>query len=550
MNDRRSILALLLIGVIMLLTPYYIRLVGGPQPPAAPVDTTVVTTGGQAARVDSAAARQAPTRPAPEGLERPGQPVVEEPDQAPGRRITVLTPNYEAVMSSRGGVLERWMLTGYARADEPPIELIPAGAMGLFLDLPLADGRLEGDQILFDSAVPDTIVLGPGESRTVDLSTTLPSGERIEREITFSADTFDVRIVDRLTGFEVTALNDAYRLWWLGGLNFTEPNRREELQYTSFTAMQGGDTHRTKLKRDRVESQLSGNIEWAALRTKYFASVLIPQDGAFRSARMNGVAGDVGPAMMNMAVEKGLSGGGVEEVETLAYLGPMELKQLASYDAGLHRMMDFGFSIIRPIARTILRVFTWMHRFIPNYGLVIILFSVLVKLLVFPLTRKSYESMHAMQELAPKVKEIREKYKDDPPKMNKKMMNLYKERGVNPVGGCFPLLLQMPIFWALFTVFRSTIELRGAPFMLWIVDLSLKDPYMILPGLMGLTMFIQQRAQLKNPQQRPMVIIMPLVLFFFFKGLSAGLILYWTMFNIFSIIQTELVHPPAKAKAA
>jgi YidC/Oxa1 family membrane protein insertase len=133
--------------------------------------------------------------------------------------------------------------------------------------------------------------------------------------------------------------------------------------------------------------------------------------------------------------------------------------------------------------------------------------------------------------------------------MNKKMMNLYKEHKVNPLGGCFPLLLQMPIFWALFVVFRSTIELRGAPFVLWITDLSLADPLLVLPGIMALSQFVQSRAQMKDPRQRPMAYILPLVMFFIFKSFSAGLVLYWTMFNILSVIQTELIHPRKTAAA-
>ncbi len=134
--------------------------------------------------------------------------------------------------------------------------------------------------------------------------------------------------------------------------------------------------------------------------------------------------------------------------------------------------------------------------------------------------------------------------------MNKKIMNLYKEHKVNPLGGCFPLLLQMPIFWGLFIVFRTTIELRGEPFMLWITDLSLKDPYLVLPGLMAISMLIQQRAQLKDPKQRPMALMMPAVLFFVFRTFPAGLILYWTLFNVLSLLQTEFMSGKKKPAEA
>ncbi len=277
---------------------------------------------------------------------------------------------------------------------------------------------------------------------------------------------------------------------------------------------------------------------------------MMPSGESFRGAQMNGSAGTAGPARMNVAADRRLPPGEGSAISTDLYLGPIDYSILRSYERDLDKMMDFGFSIIKPISRLVLILFTWLHTFIPNYGLVIIIFSILVKIVVFPLTRKSYESMHAMQELSPKMAEIREKYKDDQEKMNKKIMNLYKENKVNPLGGCFPLLLQMPIFWGLFIVFRTTIELRGEPFMLWINDLSLSDPYLVLPGLMAISMLIQQRAQLKDPKQRPMALMMPAILFIVFRTFPAGLILYWTLFNILSLLQTEFMSGKKKTAEA
>jgi YidC/Oxa1 family membrane protein insertase len=541
MSDRRTIIALLLIGVIMLLTPYYMRLVSPPPPPETAADS-LAAAGGERAVVDT-------LEPAEEVVAVPQvSREVRDPaaEEALGRALTVVTPLYQAGLNTQGAVLDRWRLFGFGREGSGPLDLVPVGAMGLLIELLHEGGRLDGSTLLFDVSAPDTIRLEEDESYTLTLTASAGGEQRIVRVLEFSGDTYDVRVVDRFEGFSVSALDNGYRLWWLGGLEFTEPSRREELTYTNFSALQGGDRHRTKLKRELVESQLSGSIEWTALRTKYFASITVPRSGPFRSVAMEGIAGDLGPANMNMHVERGLAQEGPQVVETLLYVGPIDIDLLSSYEVGLERMMDFGWGFIRPISRLILTVFTFLHGLIPNYGIVIIVFSVLVKLAVFPLTRKSYQSMHAMQELAPKMQEIKEKYKDEPEKMNRKTMNLYKEHGVNPLGGCFPLLLQMPIFWALFTIFRSTIELRGAPFALWITDLSLKDPYMVLPALMGITMFIQQNAQMKNPQQRAMVYIMPVMMFLLMKGFPAGLILYWTMFNIFSIVQTELVHQRPK----
>ena len=146
-----------------------------------------------------------------------------------------------------------------------------------------------------------------------------------------------------------------------------------------------------------------------------------------------------------------------------------------------------------------------------------------------------------MQDLQPRITEIRQKYKNDPQKMNSEMMKLYKERGVNPVGGCLPMLLQLPIFFALFAVFRNTIELRQAEFVLWLKDLSQPDPYYVLPILMGITMFIQQKMTVKDPKQATMVYVMPVVMTFLFVRFASGLVLYWTMFNVLTLVQQLLL---------
>jgi YidC/Oxa1 family membrane protein insertase len=203
----------------------------------------------------------------------------------------------------------------------------------------------------------------------------------------------------------------------------------------------------------------------------------------------------------------------------------------------------------------VLWAFTSIHQYIPNYGLVLILFGVVVKILVFPLTKKSYVSMKSMQNLQPKVQELRDKYKDDQQKMNQEMMKIYKEHGVNPMGGCLPMLLQMPLLYALFIVFRSTIELRGAEFIGWITDLSQPDtvftlPFSlplyganvnILPIVMGVTMIIQQRmtSSVSSQQQKMMMWFMPVIFLLIFNNFPSGLNLYYALFNLMTIIQQK-----------
>ena len=195
-----------------------------------------------------------------------------------------------------------------------------------------------------------------------------------------------------------------------------------------------------------------------------------------------------------------------------------------------------------------------MHKVIPNYGVVLIIFSILIKIIVYPLTRKSYQSMRAMSSLQPKLKALKEKHAKDPQKLNKATMALYKEEGVNPMGGCLPMLIQMPLLFALFRVFRSTIELRGEPFMLWITDLSAPDtlfeiggfPINILPLLMGISMLLQQRMTPTTGQagqQKQMMYFMNIFFIFIFYKFPSGLNLYYTLFNVLTILQQKYLTP-------
>ena len=178
-----------------------------------------------------------------------------------------------------------------------------------------------------------------------------------------------------------------------------------------------------------------------------------------------------------------------------------------------------------------------LYKVFPNYGVVIIIFSILVKVVVYPLTHKSYTASAEMQKLQPKIAALRERHKDDPQKLNRATMRLYKEHGVSPLGGCLPMLVQMPVFIALYRTLSSMIELRQAEFVWWLTDLSRPDPLKVLPILMGLTSFIQQKMMMKDPKQKAMVYIMPVFMTFIFLRFASGLVLYWTMFNVLSAVQ-------------
>ncbi len=216
--------------------------------------------------------------------------------------------------------------------------------------------------------------------------------------------------------------------------------------------------------------------------------------------------------------------------------------------------MSLGWAPIRPLGRLVTWSLSKMYAVIPNYGLVVILFAFLVKILLNPLTKKQFSSTKKMQAIQPQIKKIKEKYKNDPQKLNKAQTDLFKQEGVNPLGGCLPMLFQMPILVAFFTVFRSTIEFRGAPFFGWITDLSAPDtlmtiagfPINILPFLMGITMFLQQKlmaAPDSGGQQKMMMYFMNVFFLFLFYTFPSGLNLYYSVFNILSIVQQKYLTP-------
>ena len=288
-----------------------------------------------------------------------------------------------------------------------------------------------------------------------------------------------------------------------------------------------------------------GKIDWAAVKSKYFIIAAIPEGRVKMNELQLGVNADAIIADANIDVSRRNF-----EHSYDFYLGPMIIDNLKAYGNNLEDAMNFGWSLIRPISKFMLQLLTWIHNVIPNWGIAIIILSLIIKIVLSPLTHKGTRSSQKMQEIQPMVKEVQNKYKDNPKKAQQEVMKIYKEHGVSPLGGCLPLLLQFPILFALYPVLRSTIALRHADFILWINDLSAPDPYYILPIVMGIAMFLQQKLMMQKPTpgmgdkqqaqmktQKFMMYGMPLFLVFIFKSFPAGLVLYWLCYNILSIIE-------------
>ena len=233
------------------------------------------------------------------------------------------------------------------------------------------------------------------------------------------------------------------------------------------------------------------------------------------------------------------------------YIGPKEYKLLEGINPVLVNAIEYGWFTF--VAAPIFKILMWLHGIFGNWGWAIIALTIIIRIFLYPLTHKGMVSMQKIKEIAPKIKEVQEKHKGDPARMNAAVMEMYKKHGANPLGGCLPLLLQIPVFFAIYRVLLNAVELQGAPWMLWVTDLSRMDPYFVLPLLMGATMYYQQRITPSNftdPLQEKVFKFLPVIFTFFFITFPAGLVLYWFVNNLFSIAQQYLVNKQFEAARA
>jgi len=348
----------------------------------------------------------------------------------------------------------------------------------------------------------------------------------------------DVLILDKATiGYAGNAPKTGGILWVLAPEDDLD-------KFAAFSNMAGEVEEYKNLDKGKLHRVLTGSNRWVAVRSKYFTNVIISDDLQGAEILIVGDEASITDIKgkpykwkkFGAGMTFKLNGGSCSNDFTI-YTGPLDYQRLQNLGYNLGKLVDMGWSLFRPFAIAILWIFIQFHKVLFNYGLVIIIFSVLMKMVFWPLTRKSAASMHKMKELQPRIQEIKAKYKDDPQKLNTETMKLYKEYGVNPFGSCLPLLIQMPIFISMWAVLRNSIELRAAEFVFWIRDLSQKDQFYILPIIMGISMFIQQKLTITDPKQKMMVYLMPVFFTIFFAGLPSGLILYWTVFNIAGIFE-------------
>jgi len=548
--DKKTLLSFLLIAIVLILMPYYMKLVAPQEQPGQPNDVITTTP---AQKADSPASEPTVYSNTINNINNiVVRPFTENVQQYESEQIvTVETELYSATVSNRnGGSFTSFILNKYKATDTTSVQLVD---------------NLNKDNLLFEAISVDGIPLvlsEPwnliGSTRNFDVSerskslkfTTVVLGKTITKTLTFEPNSYQIGVSFDLSEIEDQISQGLYSLSWNGGLPATEKNLKDELFYYKAYVYQGDELSSEKLRKNKtLEEKYRGQTNWAGTRNKYFLAAIIPTDNSVGGSLSGTYESDT--PKFNVSVSQQVNSSNSFSL----YLGPLEYKSVSSLGVDLEQTMSMGFSLIRPISRGVLAALVAMHKFIPNYGVVLVIFSILVKVLVYPLTRKSYQSMRQMSTVQPKLKALKEKHAKDPQKLNKATMALYKEEGVNPMGGCLPMLIQMPLLFALFQVFRSTIELRGAPFMLWITDLSAPDtlieiggfPINVLPLLMAVSMFIQQKmtpTAAGAGQQKQMMYFMNIFFIFIFYRLPSGLNLYYTLFNVLTILQQKYLTPP------
>ena len=559
--DKRTILAIVL-SMLVLFVYQTFFMKPPPKKPADPQQKEAVT-----------AAPTAPTAP-PAAKEAAAAPVLApaaKTDAAPQatvreKDIPVETDLYTAVFTNRGGALKSFKLKGYRTelpqerrytldallgplgfkktVDRPalPVELVyvqDGMSRPLNLTFPESTVDMPAEGVYEADAGSVDIVKSPDRNR-LTFSQTRPSRVRVEKIYTFQPGKFAFDLEVRVHNLTAAPISQKALMSWH---QFVDP-KAETDSYTHEGPIVyvAKAIDRQEVKKIDKEKLFGPDVSWAGFETKYFIASMIPQNPSLTSLVVSRDSRNListslsGPKNTIPAGQAGLFG-------YTFFLGPKDHSILKAQGVGLENAIDFG-DWLKWLAMPMLIILKYLNEFVKNYGIAIIILTILIKILFWPLGNKSYESMKAMQKLQPKMVELREKYKDDKQKLSQETMALYRAHKVNPMGGCLPMLIQIPVFFGLYKALLYAIELRHAPFFWWIQDLSAKDPYYITPIIMGATMFVQQKMTptAGDPMQQKIMLFLPIIFTFLFLNFPSGLVIYWLFNNILSIGQQYYVN--------
>lgn len=550
--DNKSLLAIVLCILILIGYQSLISYLYPPPDPLQPQTQQPVASSESATPSDQqaqllaerrqpAVEQGAPTADIP-------QPASTTPPAPVAQDITVETDTYIAVFTSTGGRLKSFRLKQYPvtlHPDSPLLEMVTAGTYG---ELPFVLDVSGKDITLSDAALPYVVegvtagvplFVPAGDDKDLVFRGSLANGASFTKTFTFSGEGYGVGLTAAVTQLPFTA--SALSLSWLEGSRSEGKSAYYDV-YGPVALIGRTFEYENAWDWEAGDAYGPGDLRWAGFTNSYFLAGMMPRDVETAQLFFRDEDGT-----METRLSTPWSG---QAVSYTLYLGPKDTTALNAVDPAFDRAIDFGWSHF--IARPLVSLLRLLYGVTGNYGIAIILLTVLVKLVFFPLSNKSFKSMSAMKKLQPQMERLREQYKEDRQKLNQEMMELYKRYEVNPLGGCIPMIVQLPVFIGLYQGLLYAIELRQAPFFGWIEDLSQPDrlgalaiPFVDPPGvpvltlLMGGSMVIQQMMMptTGDPIQQKMMLLMPVIFTVMFINFPAGLVLYWLINNVLSVAQ-------------
>ena len=476
-----------------------------------------------------------------------------------GTPVTVDTPLYTATFNSQGGVLEKFVLKNYRETIEagaPNVDLIGAnafakGPLGLILTKNDKEYHTwKRGQWAFDGT--DVTVAAGEEGKT--LTFTGQSGDfRIERVLTFHPDSYLIEEATTVTNLGTVGVE--------GSLSYTAAAKSmsaEDDRYNPTKIVYLTDQTREEMEdRDDLKKEgmsVAGGLKWGSIESNYFLFALMP--ASLDTSLSAGVQDDI--FRMAVTEEATFMPNVAKTLKASYFIGSTDRAMLAQMPNDLNETVNFGWFDM--LAKPLLIGLNFFYDYVGNYGVAIIILTIIIKLIFWPLSQKSYASMEQMKKLQPMVAKLREKYGDDKQRLNQETMALYKTYKVNPMGGCLPMVVQIPVFFGLYKALLGAVELRHASFIAhvpftdlpWLADLSAKDPYYVTPIIMGASMFLQQKMtpSAGDPTQQKIMMLMPAIFTFMFLQFPSGLVIYWLFNNLLSIGQQLMIARSTKAKTA
>lgn len=494
---------------------------------------------------------------------------------------TIRTPLYEVELSTLGAGPVRFTLLEHNTWDQRPVQMIRDTLRSVYTlgFLSQQNYNIETNELIFESLTETGVIeLANSERAQVSYRLRVDDDSEIIFNYTFYASQYafdlDILFVDMARHISGTNVE----FGWTSALNLTERDFAQDALGTEANVYLGGGREKFQLgEQGSGEQQFNGNIDWVMSKTRFFGQFIKPVTHSNAAILRGQIVGEIGQPETVHSYEVFIQSNFVQH-PTLSYelyAGPLQYYDLRDFDETAYDVVEIGYALIRWFADPLVRYlvipfFTFGSLFISNYGVLIILFGVIIKLVLYPLTQKSFKSMAAMKELQPQMKEIQEKYKEDPQKQQKETIALYRKAKVNPLGGCLPMLLQFPILITLFFFFQNSMLIRQQPF-LWADDLSAPDYILSLPFsipvlgdqiagfvlLMSIAMFFQSKisggmstgsAPAGAPNMKMFMYIIPFVLLFVFNNFASGLSLYYLVYNVLSIGQQALINKQVSDK--